>query len=121
MKSSATKAFLALATVALTACGGGEGGDSNGNNVVVNESVTLSEGMFRSYTLSAGNYQAEVTSSTNGVIVEWVGGNNCAKSAEVKAYSQSCQLTINGQLLVTNPTVLGLGGSEIVTVKVTKR
>ncbi len=114
------KARSVLLAVALSclvaACGGGD--PSLGPDVVYNETVTLSEGQQLSVTLPAGSYMAEVTSSNNGVVVSWVGGS-CLTSAEIKAISASCSLPIQGQLLVLNPTLLGLGGSEIVTVKVT--
>jgi hypothetical protein len=100
----------------LSACGGGDDGSST---VVVNETKTISEGYYVSYTLDAGTYTAEITASNNGVKVAWVGGS-CTNSDEVKSYKSTCQLTTKGQLTVTNPTVFGLGGDEITTIKVSK-
>ena len=104
-------------TMVIAACGGG--GDGS-NNVVYNQTNTISENQQLSVILPAGTYRADITSSNNGVITSWVGGNSCATSAETKAYSASCNLVIQGQLLVLNPTLLGLGGDEIVTVLVTR-
>ncbi len=108
-------AVLAL-TMGLAACGGGSSGD---NNVVYDQTITIAEGQQLSVILPAGSYRADITSNNRGVVVSWVGGA-CATSTEVKAYSGTCNLSIKGQLLVLNPTVLGLGGDEVATVLVTK-
>ena len=73
------------------------------------------------YSLPAGSYKAEVAASNNGVKIEWIGGVSCTNySAEVKSYNNSCTLSQAGQFKITNPTLLGLGGDELVTIKVTK-
>ena len=110
---------LISAALILVGCGGG--GD-DGRTVVVSESQTLTEGAHLSYTLPAGTYAAEITSSNNGTVVSWVGGSGtgCNASAEVKTYTSTCALSIQGQLLILNPTTFGLGGSEIVSIKVTR-
>ncbi len=103
----------------LAACGGG---DSDDGKEVVSDSKTLAEGVVVSYTLPAGTYTAEITSSNNGVQVSWIGGSGsgCGTSSEVKTYKSTCNLSIQGQLTVTNPTTFGLGGSEIVSIRVTR-
>lgn len=111
------KVFIgSLVVLTIGACGGGE--DDN-TSVVVNKTETIAEGYYFSYTLDAGTYTAEITSSNNGVKIDWVGGS-CTNSAEVKSYKATCQLTIKGQLIVTNPTLLGLGGDEVTTIKISK-
>jgi hypothetical protein len=114
------KFALSLMVAALVGCGGG--GDDDGVQVV-SESRTLGEGIVLSYALTAATYTVEITSSNNGVVVGWLGGSGagCATSAEVNTYQTTCALTIQGQLTITNPTTLGLGGSEIVTIRVTRR
>jgi hypothetical protein len=104
--------------IGIAACGGG---DDSGDKVL-DTTETLSEGVSHSYTLEPGTYQASITSSNNGVTVQWLGGSGsgCAGSGESKVYSATCTLSIKGQLIVKNPTLLGLGGSEIVTIRVTK-
>ncbi|BDI03211.1 hypothetical protein CATMQ487_01810 [Sphaerotilus microaerophilus] len=102
----------------VAACGGG---DSEGGEVL-DTTITLSEGVYHSYTLEPGTYHVSITSSNNGVTVQWLGGSGtgCSGSGEVKVWSATCALSIKGQLIVTNPTVFGLGGSEIVTIRLTK-
>lgn len=109
-------ALLALA--ALSACGGGN--DDDDGTVVKNETQTIDEGIQLSYTLPPGSYRADITASNNGVNVSWVGGNGCTAATETRAYSQTCTLNIQGQLLVSNPTLLGLGGAEVTTIKITR-
>jgi len=113
--------FAVIAACAmLSGCGGG--GEDKSSPPVVSESKTLADGTQLSYTLSAGTYSVEVTSSNNGVVVSWLGGSGsgCASSAESKALTMTCTLSIQGQLLITNPTTFGLGASEIVSIRVTK-
>ncbi|TBO32556.1 hypothetical protein EYS42_05035 [Aquabacterium lacunae] len=107
----------------LAACGGGGdgAGSTASNDLVLRESKVLEEGASFSMRLTPGTYKANVTSSSSGVVVTWVGDSQgCGKSGEVKVYSQICTFTITGQLLVANPTTFGLGAQEIVTVEVFK-
>lgn len=115
---SITTALAIVATAALAACGGG---DSETRIQDVNDTQTIGEGAYITYTLPAGQYNAQISASNNGVVVEWIGGSNCATSAEVKSYSQTCTLNQQGQLKILNPTLLGLGGSEYVTVKIVQK
>lgn len=118
MKSANFSAIAAiLLSSILSACGGG---DESSPVVVVNESQTLTEGTQASYTLPAGTYHAEITASNNGVVMNWLGGSACATSTEIKTYNVTCSLSIAGQLTILNPTLLGLGGPEVVTIKITK-
>lgn len=104
--------FALVAT--LSACGGGD------NDVVLDTSRTLADGASVSYALEAGTYQAEITASNNGVNIQWVGGN-CSAVSNIKTYVQTCTMSSKGQLTITNPTVLSLGGAEIVTIKLTEK
>ena len=117
-----TAAFKRLVLVSfaalLTACGGG--GDDE-PTTVYNRTETLFEGYQLSLTLPAGTYRAEITASNNGVGINWVGGSACSNYSEVRTYAADCTMSAQGQLVISNPTLLGLGGSEIVTIKVTKR
>ncbi len=107
---------IALGASILAACGGG--GGSSG--AVVDEQRVLAEGVQLSYDLPAGTYSARITASQNGVGVKWVGGSDCLQVAEATTYTSTCHIAQSGQLVVTNPTLLGLGSDEIVTVRVTK-
>jgi hypothetical protein len=124
MKFLYTSNALAALTCAafafgLTGCGGGSG-DGDGSGTVIDEQQTISEGGQVSYQLPAGTYDATITSSNNGVVISWPGGSNCPSSAETKSYSGTCLIPASGQLVITNPTLLGLGGDEISAIKVNK-
>jgi len=102
---------------------GGCGGDGDDGREVANETQTLGEGVQLSYTLPAATYRAEITSSNNGVVVSWVGGSGagCAASVETKTYTSTCTLSLQGQVVIQNPTTFGLGGSEVVTVRLVRQ
>lgn len=97
-------------------------GDGSQSGLVVRETKTLTEGAALSYTLAAGSYTAKITSSNNGVVISWPGGAGagCSTTSEIKVYSNSCTLSIQGQMVIENPTLLGLGGSEIVSIEVNR-
>jgi hypothetical protein len=107
---------VAAATL-VSACGGG---DSIVQVVVVDETRTLAEGAQLSYPLALGTYRAEITSSRNGVAVVWVGGTGCQSATETKSYSASCVVDSVGALGLLNPTLLGVPGDEVVSIKVTR-
>ncbi len=114
---------IAPFAVAMFLAGCGGGGDDDSGREVVSESRPIGEGVALSYTLPAATYAIEVTSSNNGVVVSWLGGSGagCATSTEVKTYQTTCTLSIQGQLIITNPTTFGLGGAENVSIRVTRR
>jgi hypothetical protein len=111
---------LFLTSMLLTGCGGGDSGTETGSNIVFNEVRTVPEGNYVTIALPTSNYRAEISSSNNGVKVEWVGGTNCVNSGEVKTYMNTCAMVQKGQIVITNPTMLGLGGDEVVTIKIIK-
>ena len=53
------------------------------------------------------------------VDVNWV-GPNCRETAATQSYTTTCKFTGLGQLLITNPTTLGLGESSNVSIKITQ-
>lgn len=87
---------------------------------MVHSTETIPDGSTLSYSLPAGTYHAEITASTNGVDVAWVGGSGCLASHEQKVYTANCVLPIAGQLTILNYTVFGLGSSEVTTINVTR-
>jgi hypothetical protein len=89
------------------------------DQVVVNWHGALKDGERMSWQLPAGNYQLELTASNDGDTVEWL-GSNCPTTQPMTSLSTSCQMSRDGQLLVTNPTTLGLGAASMTTVKVTR-
>lgn len=118
MKTLTNVLMIAALIVPLYGCGGSD--SDLYEEVVYNETVNIKENEYLTVTLPSARYRAEITSSNNGVVVSWIGGNYCTTSAETKAYSMTCQLDIKGQLIVKNPSLLSLGGIEVVTVKVIK-
>jgi len=89
------------------------------DQVVVNWHGVLKDGERMSWKLPAGNYRLELTASNDGDTVEWLGGN-CPATQPMTALATSCEMPRDGQLLVTNPTTLGLGAASMTTVKVTR-
>lgn len=116
MKKISKYATFTTAILLVSACGGGN--SDSGHQAVYNQTHILAEGEQISITLQKGRYRAEITSNNNGVIVSWIGESLCPTSSETKEYSADCNLGIQGQLTVTNPTTFGLGGSETTSIKV---
>jgi len=111
-----------VAAAALAAGVAGCGGDGNSfvQVVIVDETRTLAEGGQVTFPLSVGTYRAEITSSRNGVSVVWVGGTGCSSATETRTYTASCDVGALGALGLVNPTLLGLPGDEVVTIKITR-
>jgi len=91
-----------------------------GDQIVIDRYDTLRDGYRLSWKLEAGMYRVELTSDGDGVLVDWVAAN-CPKAAtETKIFHGVCELPGIGQLVITNPTVFGLGQASNVTLKVTR-
>lgn len=86
--------------------------------VVVDEHKLLKDGESWAWHLTDGNYGLELTAS-DGVTVEWLGGN-CPKTEPMLQLTTACRLSQDGQLIIRNPTIFGLGPGATVTVKVTR-
>jgi hypothetical protein len=78
MHKIATTIGLITLITGLTGCGGGTDTTATAPQPIVSETQTIAEGMQMSYTLPAGAYRAEITSSNNGIIASWVGGSGRA-------------------------------------------
>ena len=87
--------------------------------VVVDWANWLADGSQTSWRLQPGTYRLQMTASGDGASVEWV-GTNCPRASESRNVAMSCELNQPGQLIVGNPTVLGLGTSASVTVHLTR-
>lgn len=85
---------------------------------VIEETQTLPEGMSRSYTLNAGTYRADVTSSRRGVSVKWE-GTNCATYSESLNYVGACKVKAGTRVTITNPNV-DYQGNESVDIVIKK-
>jgi hypothetical protein len=105
--------LLLLAFFAVAGC------DTLGDKVVVDELVVLKDGCSRTFKLEPGSYRLELTASDDGASVEWIGGS-CPPTGEMKSLTSLCRLNSTGQLIVKNPSALGLGASTSCTIKVTK-
>ena len=116
MTMSAKRWFVSMVTVLAVAACGGAGEDL----VVVDEQRTIAEGAQVSFALISGTYQATITSSNNGVLISWLGGSGCTTSIETKSYSATCAIGSAGQLVIFNPTLLGVGGDEMVRIRVVR-
>ncbi|MCF6178616.1 MAG: hypothetical protein L3J63_04395 [Geopsychrobacter sp.] len=113
---------VCLVLTLLSACGGGSSSESSiVDTTVVNWLGVLNEGESMTWSLTSGTYRLEMTSTPNGGAVTWTPSTGCQNFSEVTAYAYECTLPINGQLKITNPTTFGLGPSETVTAKVTKK
>jgi len=102
----------------LTSACGGDG--SVVQVVVVEETRTLAEGAQFSYPLALGTYRAEISSGRNGVAVVWVGGTGCQSVTETRSYSAECTMSAVGAVGLANPTLLGVPGDEVVSIRITR-
>jgi hypothetical protein len=89
------------------------------DQVVIEYSDWLADGVSVSWKLEPGTYRLELTANNDGATAEWVGAS-CPKTQPMRDLTMTCEVPRTGQLVVTNPTVLGLGAKVSVTVKVTK-
>jgi hypothetical protein len=94
-------------------------GCSAPDRVVIDKLVSLDDGHLTAWKLDPGTYKVEMTASTDGASVRWM-GCSCPGSGETKAYSTICELKETGQLIVENPSRFGMGAGTTVTVKVTR-
>ena len=88
--------------------------------VVVDEFSTLQDGTEKTWKVPPGTYRVELTATEKGASLVWTGAPCEVAKKETTAFTTSCTVTQTSQLTVRNPTLLGLGGSTTVTVKVTK-
>jgi len=105
--------FVLVGLVLAVSCGGAK------DKTIADELVTLRDGQQWSYKLEPGRYRLESTATGDGVSVEWLGAD-CPAIGERRTTTSLCELTRTGQVVVTNPTLFGLGASSSVTIKVTK-
>ena len=89
------------------------------NRVVIDTQVALADGQSHAWKFEPGTYKVDMTASTDGATVTWV-GCSCPGSGETKAYSTTCELKETGQLLVVNPSTFGTSAGTTVTIKVTR-
>ncbi|HWZ91339.1 MAG TPA: hypothetical protein VNW92_20900 [Polyangiaceae bacterium] len=78
---------------------------------------TIADGASNAYKVPAGTYRLQMTSTSDGASVAWVGGS-CAGSRKTTVFDANCALQQDGQLEIGNPSHLGLGAPISVTLKV---
>jgi hypothetical protein len=89
------------------------------DKVVVEYSDWLADGASISWKVDPGTYRLELTANNDGATAEWIGAS-CPKTQPMRELTMTCEMPRIGQLVITNPTTLGLGAKVSVTVKVTK-
>lgn len=88
------------------------------DTVILEKAMQLQDGGGASWNLQAGRYKLELSSANDGANVEWV-GSSCPGASGVQQYSVLCDMPTNGQLIIKNPTLLGLGPAINIAVKIT--
>lgn len=86
--------------------------------VVVDKATQLEDGRGIYWNIEPGRYKIELNSTSDGANIEWVGAS-CPGANEVKQYSIMCDMPTNGQVIVKNPTILGLGPAINVSIRIT--
>lgn len=89
------------------------------DQVITDTSKVLDDGAGITLKLEPGNYKLEMTANNDGATAEWVGAS-CAKTQPMRELTTTCEMPRTGQLIVTNPSVFGLGKQVSVTIRVTK-
>jgi hypothetical protein len=87
--------------------------------VVLERFETIANGSSNAYEVPAGSYRLQMTSTSDGASVTWVGGS-CGGSRKTTVFDANCVLQHDGQLEIGNPSHLGLGAPISVTLKVTR-
>lgn len=89
------------------------------DQIISDTSKVLDDGAGITLKLEPGRYKLEMTANNDGADIEWVGGG-CPKSQPMREATMSCEMSRQGQLIITNPTVFGIGKQVSVTMRLTK-
>lgn len=126
---------LILVWLSFTLCAkvltGGSGSDFSGSHgsilgpIVIREEVlNVPDGGGMTYTLPAGTYQVEIHAPAgggHGVKLRWV-GPPCPAQAEAVDHNVTCTATLDGtELHIENPSLLGMGGAAVGSIKITRQ
>lgn len=98
---------------------------STDSGVIADTSRKIKAGEVVTYKLDPGRYHLELTSSHDGVRVEWL-GSSCSHARLVKQLNTDCELKQTGQLVIENPSSVNLGGLSFgntvsTTIRLVKR
>lgn len=89
---------------------------SRSNQKMIDKFVTLKEGHNLTFRLPPGTYSVRVTASNKGIKARWIGASCYTSPREEKVYQTTCTLPDEAQFIVENPTKIGLGPSEQVSI-----
>ena len=108
-----------LLTVALmlgfVACGTGGYFDRLDGEVDIEETLfILPGGQNLVFRLETGNYELQLTASSS-VEINWV-GSECGEIPKTQSYSDTCEFSGDGQLVITNPSSF----ASDVSIKITQ-
>ncbi|PKB66192.1 MAG: hypothetical protein BZY81_07660 [SAR202 cluster bacterium Io17-Chloro-G4] len=99
----------------LVGCGSGGFFDRiDGEVAIKDEMVDLEDGKNLVYRFEKGTYEFQLTASAS-VAVNWV-GSDCRESPRTQSYTDTCEFSGFGQLIITNSTGLTSG----VSIKITQ-
>jgi hypothetical protein len=79
----------------------------------------VADGMMKSWSVPTGNYMIEFTATGDGGTIE-LSGSDCFKTQPMLRWRQRCDLAMDGQLVIANPTVFRTGAATSVTVRVVR-
>ena len=116
-RTKAILVFISLICIVITTACTPE--NTHREQVLINQSEWLKDGEAISYKLETGTYEIEMTASGDGAGVEWV-GVSCPGVSETKSFSIICAVPAMAQIVIKNPTVLGLGDPSSVFIRVTQ-
>lgn len=89
------------------------------DQIITDTSKVLDDGAGITLKLEPGKYKLEMTANNDGADIEWVGGG-CPKTQPMREATMTCEMPRQGQLVITNPSVFGLGKQVSITVRLTK-
>jgi hypothetical protein len=101
--------------------GGNDNSGARAGQTVVNEMKSIPDGQGVVYKVPAGHYNVRVTANNDGIKARWVGVACYTSPTEQKVYETTCDPAADVQFIVENPTTLGLGPNENVTITITTR
>jgi flavin-binding protein dodecin len=80
----------------------------------------LRDGEQTSWPIKRGMYRVRMTATNNGGRVKWIGAD-CKASPETQAFTTTCFVADDSQLVIENPTKLGLGAATAFTLRVERK